>query len=397
MAQDKNTTGVAILGSTGSIGRSTLDVIARNPDRFKVVALSAHQSIDLLLQQVIQFKPQYVVVTDAAAAATFKVQLKGIADSPQLLSAENGLVEVVQLDAVDSVMAAIVGGAGLPSTLAAADAGKNVLLANKEALVMAGELLLTAAAESGARLLPIDSEHNAVLQCLANQSVSQPMLGVEHITLTASGGPFLKTPLEQLASVTPEQACAHPNWDMGRKISVDSATMMNKGLEVIEACFLFDLSPNQVKVLIHPQSLVHAMVSYCDGSVLAHLGHPDMCVPIAHALGWPERITSGVAPLSLADCANLEFYEPDAERFPCLTLALDAQRAGQAATIALNAANEIAVSAFLKSAIVYQDIYKVVATIVEQEEAIKIQTIEDVFRVDARARREAERLVTNWT
>ncbi|MDG1250298.1 MAG: 1-deoxy-D-xylulose-5-phosphate reductoisomerase [Gammaproteobacteria bacterium] len=397
MAQDKNTTGVAILGSTGSIGRSTLDVIARNPDRFKVVALSAHQSIDLLLQQVIQFKPQYVVVTDAAAAATFKVQLKDIADSPQLLSAENGLVEVVQLDAVDSVMAAIVGGAGLPSTLAAADAGKNVLLANKEALVMAGELLLTAAAESGARLLPIDSEHNAVLQCLANQSVSQPMLGVEHITLTASGGPFLKTPLEQLASVTPEQACAHPNWDMGRKISVDSATMMNKGLEVIEACFLFDLSPNQVKVLIHPQSLVHAMVSYCDGSVLAHLGHPDMCVPIAHALGWPERITSGVAPLSLADCANLEFYEPDAERFPCLTLALDAQRAGQAATIALNAANEIAVSAFLKSAIVYQDIYKVVATIVEQEEAIKIQTIEDVFRVDARARREAERLVTNWT
>lgn len=397
MAQDKNTTGVAILGSTGSIGRSTLDVIARNPDRFKVVALSAHQSIDLLLQQVIQFKPQYVVVTDAAAAATFKVQLKDIADSPQLLSAENGLVEVVQLDAVDSVMAAIVGGAGLPSTLAAADAGKNVLLANKEALVMAGELLLTAAAESGARLLPIDSEHNAVLQCLANQSVSQPMLGVEHITLTASGGPFLKTPLEQLASVTPEQACAHPNWDMGRKISVDSATMMNKGLEVIEACFLFGLSPNQVKVLIHPQSLVHAMVSYCDGSVLAHLGHPDMCVPIAHALGWPERITSGVAPLSLADCANLEFYEPDAERFPCLTLALDAQRAGQAATIALNAANEIAVSAFLKSAIVYQDIYKVVATIVEQEEAIKIQTIEDVFRVDARARREAERLVTNWT
>ena len=397
MAQDKNTTGVAILGSTGSIGRSTLDVIACNPDRFKVVALSAHQSIDLLLQQVIQFKPQYVVVTDAAAAATFKVQLKYIADSPQLLSAENGLVEVVQLDAVDSVMAAIVGGAGLPSTLAAADAGKNVLLANKEALVMAGELLLTAAAESGARLLPIDSEHNAVLQCLANQSVSQPMLGVEHITLTASGGPFLKTPLEQLASVTPEQACAHPNWDMGRKISVDSATMMNKGLEVIEACFLFDLSPNQVKVLIHPQSLVHAMVSYCDGSVLAHLGHPDMCVPIAHALGWPERITSGVAPLSLADCANLEFYEPDAERFPCLTLALDAQRAGQAATIALNAANEIAVSAFLKSAIVYQDIYKVVATIVEQEEAIKIQTIEDVFRVDARARREAERLVTNWT
>ena len=397
MAQDKNTTGVAILGSTGSIGRSTLDVIARNPDRFKVVALSAHQSIDLLLQQVIQFKPQYVVVTDAAAAATFKVQLKDIADSPQLLSAENGLVEVVQLDAVDSVMAAIVGGAGLPSTLAAADAGKNVLLANKEALVMAGELLLTAAAESGARLLPIDSEHNAVLQCLANQYVSQPMLGVEHITLTASGGPFLKTPLEQLASVTPEQACAHPNWDMGRKISVDSATMMNKGLEVIEACFLFDLSPNQVKVLIHPQSLVHAMVSYCDGSVLAHLGHPDMCVPIAHALGWPERITSGVAPLSLADCANLEFYEPDAERFPCLTLALDAQRAGQAATIALNAANEIAVSAFLKSAIVYQDIYKVVATIVEQEEAIKIQTIEDVFRVDARARREAERLVTNWT
>ena len=397
MAQDKNTTGVAILGSTGSIGRSTLDVIARNPDRFNVVALSAHQSIDLLLQQVIQFKPQYVVVTDTAAAAIFKAQLKDITHAPQLLSAETGLVEVVQLDAVDSVMAAIVGGAGLPSTLAAAHAGKNVLLANKEALVMAGELLLTAAAESGARLLPIDSEHNAVLQCLANQSVSQPMLGVEHITLTASGGPFLKTPLEQLAGVTPEQACAHPNWEMGRKISVDSATMMNKGLEVIEACFLFKLSPNQVKVLIHPQSLVHAMVSYCDGSVLAHLGHPDMCVPIAHALGWPERIASGVAALSLADCANLEFYEPDTERFPCLTLALDAQRAGQAATIALNAANEVAVAAFLQSAIVYQDIYKAVAIIVEQEEAIKIQTIEDVFRVDASARREAKRLVASWT
>ena len=261
---------------------------------------------------------------------------------------------------------------------------------------MAGELLLTAAAKSGARLLPIDSEHNAVLQCLANQSAHQPMRGVEHITLTASGGPFLKTPLEQLASVTPEQACAHPNWDMGRKISVDSATMMNKGLEVIEACFLFKLSPDQVKVLIHPQSLVHALVSYCDGSVLAHLGHPDMCVPIAHALGWPDRIVSGVASLSLADCANLEFYEPDAERFPCLTLALDAQRTGQAATIALNAANEVAVAAFLKSVIAYRDIYKVVATIVEQEKAIKIQSIEDVIRVDAEARNKAERLVASW-
>ena len=396
MAADKNITGVAILGSTGSVGRSTLAVIARNPDRFKVVALSAHQSIDLLLQQVIQFRPEYVVVTNAAAAVRFKAQLKDIANAPALLSAENGLIELVQMEAVDSVMAAIVGGAGLASTLAAADAGKNVLLANKEALVMAGELLLTAAAKSGARLLPIDSEHNAVLQCLANQSAHQPMRGVEHITLTASGGPFLKTPLEQLASVTPEQACAHPNWDMGRKISVDSATMMNKGLEVIEACFLFKLSPDQVKVLIHPQSLVHALVSYCDGSVLAHLGHPDMCVPIAHALGWPDRIVSGVASLSLADCANLEFYEPDAERFPCLTLALDAQRTGQAATIALNAANEVAVAAFLKSVIAYRDIYKVVATIVEQEKAIKIQSIEDVIRVDAEARNKAERLVASW-
>ena len=396
MAADKNKTGVAILGSTGSVGRSTLAVIARNPDRFKVVALSAHQSIDLLLQQVIQFRPEYVVVTNAAAAVRFKAQLKDIANAPALLSAENGLIELVQMEAVDSVMAAIVGGAGLASTLAAADVGKNVLLANKEALVMAGELLLTAAAKSGARLLPIDSEHNAVLQCLANQSAHQPMRGVEHITLTASGGPFLKTPLEQLASVTPEQACAHPNWDMGRKISVDSATMMNKGLEVIEACFLFKLSPDQVKVLIHPQSLVHALVSYCDGSVLAHLGHPDMCVPIAHALGWPDRIVSGVASLSLADCANLEFYEPDAERFPCLTLALDAQRTGQAATIALNAANEVAVAAFLKSVIAYRDIYKVVATIVEQEKAIKIQSIEDVIRVDAEARNKAERLVASW-
>ena len=396
MAADKNITGVAILGSTGSVGRSTLEVIARNPDRFKVVALSAHQSIDLLLQQVIQFRPEYVVVTNAAAAVRFKAQLKDIANAPALLSAENGLIELVQMEAVDSVMAAIVGGAGLASTLAAADVGKNVLLANKEALVMAGELLLTAAAKSGARLLPIDSEHNAVLQCLANQSAHQPMRGVEHITLTASGGPFLKTPLEQLASVTPEQACAHPNWDMGRKISVDSATMMNKGLEVIDACFLFKLSPDQVKVLIHPQSLVHALVSYCDGSVLAHLGHPDMCVPIAHALGWPDRIVSGVASLSLADCANLEFYEPDAERFPCLTLALDAQRTGQAATIALNAANEVAVAAFLKSVIAYRDIYKVVATIVEQEKAIKIQSIEDVIRVDAEARNKAERLVASW-
>ena len=396
MAADKNITGVAILGSTGSVGRSTLAVIARNPDRFKVVALSAHQSIDLLLQQVIQFRPEYVVVTNAAAAVRFKAQLKDIANAPALLSAENGLIELVQMEAVDSVMAAIVGGAGLASTLAAADVGKNVLLANKEALVMAGELLLTAAAKSGARLLPIDSEHNAVLQCLANQSAHQPMRGVEHITLTASGGPFLKTPLEQLASVTPEQACAHPNWDMGRKISVDSATMMNKGLEVIEACFLFKLSPDQVKVLIHPQSLVHALVSYCDGSVLAHLGHPDMCVPIAHALGWPDRIVSGVASLSLADCANLEFYEPDAERFPCLTLALDAQRTGQAATIALNAGNEVAVAAFLKSVIAYRDIYKVVATIVEQEKAIKIQSIEDVIRVDAEARNKAERLVASW-
>ena len=395
MAPQEKITGVAILGSTGSVGRSTLEVIACNPERFNVIALSAHQSIDLLLQQVIQFKPQYVVVTDAVAAAKFSLKLKNLSDSPELLSAENGLVEVVQLDVVDSVMAAIVGAAGLASTLAAAEAGKNVLLANKEALVMAGELLITAAAESGAKLLPIDSEHNAVLQCLANQSSPDLMRGVEHITLTASGGPFLKTSLQQLASVTPEQACDHPNWDMGRKISVDSATMMNKGLEVIEACFLFDLNADQVKVLIHPQSLVHALVSYCDGSVLAHLGQPDMCVPIAHALGWPQRIHSGVAALSLADCANLEFYEPDAERFPCLNLALDAQRQGQAATIALNAANEIAVAAFLKLRIAYQDIYKVVASIVEQQQAVKIVTIEDVFDVDKDARYKAECLIAS--
>ena len=339
---------VAILGSTGSIGVNTLDVIRVHPDRFNVVALTAAKQVDLLAQQCAEFKPAIAVVSDADGAARLSKLLLEKKINTQVLYGPEALVNAVTDSDCDTVMAAIVGAAGLVPALAAAKAGKRVLLANKEALVMSGDLFMHAMKEGGGELLPIDSEHNAIFQCLPEQfsKESNPRHGVEELWLTASGGPFRNTPLDQLASITPEQACAHPNWVMGRKISVDSATMMNKGLEVIEAFWLFGLPLEKIKVLIHPQSVVHSMVRYRDGSVLAQLGQPDMRTPIAYGLAWPERIDAGVAPLSLTQLASLSFAEPELARFPCLSLAFAAAKAGGTAPAVLNAANEIAVAAF---------------------------------------------------
>lgn len=378
--------GIAILGSTGSVGRNTLDVIERNQERFHVVALGANQSIDILFEQVKRFSPEYVVISDAACAKLFNERMAQLSYNPQLLVGSEGLNDVAAMKEVDCVMAAIVGAAGLLSTLSAAKAGKIVLLANKEALVMAGDLLTQTAQKNCATLLPIDSEHNAVFQCLANVASTEVMAGVQQITLTASGGPFLNTPLNELAQVTPEQACAHPNWSMGRKISVDSATMMNKGLEVIEACLLFDLDIAQVNVVIHPQSIVHAMVAYKDGSILAHMGFPDMRVPIAHAIGWPTRIDSGVKSLDITEFSGLEFYPPDLNRFPCLQLAMEVQKSGKSASVTMNAANEVAVQSFLDGRIRFSEIYEVVAHVVDASEPVEVNDVEVVMSVDQQAR-----------
>lgn len=381
-----NSVGIAILGSTGSVGRNTLDVIERNQELFHVVALGANQSIDILFEQVKRFSPEYVVISDIACAKLFKDRMAHLSYTPQLLVGSESLSDVAAMAEVDCVMAAIVGAAGLLSTLSAAKAGKVVLLANKEALVMAGDLLTQAAHENSATLLPIDSEHNAVFQCLANNASAEVMAGVQQITLTASGGPFLNTPLNELAQVTPEQACAHPNWSMGRKISVDSATMMNKGLEVIEACLLFDLDIAKVNVVIHPQSIVHAMVAYKDGSILAHMGFPDMRVPIAHAIGWPTRIDSGVKSLDITEFSGLEFYPPDLNRFPCLQLAMEVQKSGKSASVTMNAANEVAVQSFLDGKIRFSEIYNVVAHVIDASEPVEINDVEVVMSVDQQAR-----------
>ena len=331
------------------MGANTLDVVARHPERFQVVALSAHSKVDLLLGQCRRFDPAYAVVVDQQAAVALQQQLRAEHLATRVLAGAAALVEVASLPEVDTVMAAIVGAAGLPATLAAACAGKRVLLANKESLVMAGRLFIDAVRHHGATLLPIDSEHNAVLQCLpASFDGDLARAGVRRILLTASGGPFLRTPRERLARVTPEEACAHPNWPMGRKISVDSATMMNKGLEVIEACLLFNAAPSQVQVVVHPQSVIHSMVEYVDGSVLAQLGNPDMRVPIAYALGYPERIESGARRLNFFELGALNFEAPDPERFPCLRLATTALESGEGAPVVLNAANEVAVDQFLR-------------------------------------------------
>ena len=354
--------GVAVLGSTGSVGESTLDVLARHPERFRLVAIAANTNAAKLARQIRTWRPAYAALADEHAASELRALLDGAARETRVLSGPAALEELALLPEVHCVMAAIVGAAGLRSTLAAARAGKRLLLANKESLVMAGPLLIAAVNASGATLLPIDSEHNAIFQCLPPGAVSgEAPPGLRRVLLTASGGPFRDTPAEALSEVTPEAACAHPNWVMGRKISVDSATLMNKGLELIEACLLFGLTPAQVQILVHPQSIVHSMVEYADGSVLAQLGAPDMRTPIAYALGWPERIDSGVEFLDLLKAGRLDFRPPDTDKFRCLALAQAAARAGGLTPVVLNAANEVAVEAFLQGRIGFADIARLVA------------------------------------
>jgi 1-deoxy-D-xylulose-5-phosphate reductoisomerase len=402
---------VTILGSTGSIGVSTLDVIRRHPDRYCVIGLTAATKIDDLLAQCLEFKPERVALASPQAADEFR---KKIATFPELRSllvfeGEQGLCDVAAAKSshcsVHKVMAAIVGSAGLSPTLAAARTGKQILLANKEAIVMAGHLFLSTCAANGAQILPIDSEHNAVFQCLppaaALRQVGPETLrdtyGIASIVLTASGGPFRTFSVEQMEKVTPAQACAHPKWQMGRKISVDSATMMNKGLELIEAHHLFNLPAEQLDVVFHPQSVIHSLVTYCDGSVLAELGNPDMRTPIAHALAYPERIASGVAPLNLVEIAKLEFEAPDEVKFPCLRLARQALKTGGNAACVLNAANEIAVAAFLDCRIGFCDIARVNEQVLNQlSSALALETLEEVFSIDAKARDLAGKVVTQF-
>ena len=341
-------TGLCILGATGSIGCSTLDVVAQHPDRFRVVALTAHRQLDRLLSQCLRFHPDVAVVGDAGAARRLQDALDAARISTQVWHGEDGLIRAAALPQADVTMAAIVGAAGLMPTLSAVRAGKTVLLANKESLVMGGALFMGEVQRHGARLIPIDSEHNAIFQCLPRDfTPGLAEAGVRRLMLTASGGPFRRMTAADMAAVTPEAACAHPNWVMGRKISVDSATLMNKGLELIEAHWLFGLPPDRIEVVVHPQSVIHSLVEYVDGSVLAQLGHPDMRTPIGHALGWPERLTVDVPPLDLVQIGKLGFEAPDHARFPSLGLAYDALRAGGGASVVLNAANEVAVAAFL--------------------------------------------------
>lgn len=388
---------VSVLGATGSIGLSTLDVIARHPQRYEVFAISGFSRLTELQALCIRHRPRFAVVPDASAARVLQDALISAGLDTRVLSGEAGLCEIAAHPEVDAVMAAIVGAAGLRPTLAAVEAGKRVLLANKEALVMSGALFIQAVRRHGAVLLPIDSEHNAIFQCLpADYGRGLAQVGVRRILLTASGGPFRETPLEALANVTPEQACAHPNWSMGRKISVDSASMMNKGLELIEACWLFDAAPSQVEVVIHPQSVIHSLVDYVDGSVLAQLGNPDMRTPIAHALAWPERVDSGVAPLDLFRVGRLDFQEPDEGRFPCLRLARQAAEAGGSAPAMLNAANEIAVAAFLKRRIRFTEIASIIDQVLNREAALAVESLDAVVEADARARAAAQQwLVQN--
>ncbi len=378
---------LTILGSTGSIGVNTLDVVRRHPDRYQVLALCAYRQVDRLYEQCLAFRPRFAVVGDAALAAQLAERLCQAGCPTEVEYGPEALVRMASLPEVDTVMAAIVGAAGLPSTLAAARAGKRVLLANKEALVMAGPVFMRAVCESGAVLLPVDSEHNAIFQSLPlDYAGNMARSGVSRILLTASGGPFRKTPVAELAHVTPEQACAHPNWVMGRKISVDSASMMNKGLEVIEAHWLFNVPAEKIEVVIHPQSVIHSLVQYVDGSVLAELGNPDMRTPIAQALAYPERIAAGVEPLDLFEVATLHFERPDCERFPCLALAYRALREGGSASATLNAANEVAVAAFLEGKIRFTAIPEVIAGTMDAAPVTALETLQDVLEADRQAR-----------
>jgi 1-deoxy-D-xylulose-5-phosphate reductoisomerase len=382
---------ITVLGATGSIGLSTLDVVARHPERFRLYALSAHSRIDALLELALKHRPQCVAVSDEAAAERLRGQFGQHGAAIEVHSGAGALDAIASAPEVDLVMAAIVGAAGLRSAIAAARAGKCILLANKEALVMAGDVFLRACREGGATVLPIDSEHNAVFQCLP---VAGGRGGVRRILLTASGGPFRQASLEAIESATPAQAVAHPRWSMGRKISVDSATMMNKGLELIEAHYLFDVASSSIEVVVHPQSIVHSLVEYVDGSVLAQLGNPDMRTPIAHALGYPDRIESGVTPLDLAAAGKLEFEPPDLVRFPCLRLAREALESAGGAPCVLNASNEISVEAFLEGRIGFGDIARINEAALERlggERAA--QDVNEVIDLDGRARRAAQQVM----
>ena len=387
------TQSLTILGSTGSIGTSTIDVIARHPERFRIFALSGHSQTAKLAEQCLAFRPQYAVTANEAQAAELRTHLAAAGCQTEVLHGEQALCDIAAAPETDGVMAAIVGAAGLPPTLAAARAGKTLYLANKETLVVSGSLFMQTAAQSGARILPVDSEHNAIYQVLPPEKGYLKHNGVQSIILTASGGPFLHTDLADFPAITPEQAVKHPNWQMGRKISVDSATMMNKGLELIEAHWLFNCPPDKLETVIHPQSVVHSMVRYADGSVLAQMGTPDMRTPIAYCLGLPERIASGVPPLDFAALSALTFETPDYRRFPCLELAYQAMQAGDGVPCVLNAANEIAVAAFLANRIRFTDIAHTVRHCLEQDFSGSHHSLEGLLDLDAAARRAAEAFV----
>ena len=385
---------ITILGSTGSIGVNTLDVISRHQDKFNVKALTANTNLDVFVTQCLQYKPEYAVMADEESASKLEEKLKKKSPDTSVLAGIDGLVKVAELNTVDYVMAAIVGAAGLLPTLAAAKAGKRVLLANKEALVMSGKLFMNTIAESDAELIPIDSEHNAIFQCIANTS-NQGSNTIRSIMLTASGGPFLNTPINELPLKTPEQACKHPKWKMGRKISVDSATMMNKGLEVIEASWLFNIEPDLIDIVIHPQSIIHSLVEHKDGSVLAQLGNPDMRIPISFGLAWPERIETDVQRLDLFDIAQFDFRKPENDRFPCLKLARKAIKQGGTSSAILNAANEVAVNEFLNKKIMFTDIPKVIESVMNDVTHNNADSLDTILGDDSLARKRAIETIRN--
>jgi len=389
--------GITVLGSTGSIGESTLNVLSRHPDRYHAVALSAHCNFKRLAEQCSQHQARYAVISDTSKAPALQSALNDLGCKSEVLAGKQALSDVVAMDETEAVMAAIVGAAGLESSLHAVQAGKRLLLANKESMVIAGELFRKAAAEHAATIIPVDSEHNALFQALPEDfDAGLENVGVERLILTASGGPFLHRDQDSLRNITPDEACNHPNWDMGRKISVDSATLMNKGLEVIEARWLFNARPGQIEVVIHPQSIVHSMVAYRDGSVLAQMGMPDMRTPIAYALAWPERIEAGVKRLNLTDIHRLEFYPPDLDSFPGLGLAFQVLEAGGNAAVIFNAANEIAVEAFLQERIGFLQIPSVVSAALDSCEAGKIDTLDEVLEFDRIARDATSKIIHKY-
>ena len=385
---------ITILGSTGSIGVNTLDIISNHEDKFNVKALTANKNMDVLAEQCFKFQPEFAVMADEASASELEKKIKKKAPDVSVLAGVDCLVKVAELNEVDYVMAAIVGAAGLLPTLAAAKAGKRILLANKEALVMSGKLFMDTIARSNAELIPIDSEHNAIFQCIADAK-NQGGDTIRSIMLTASGGPFLNTPIEELFSKTPEQACKHPKWKMGRKISVDSATMMNKGLEVIEASWLFNIRPDLVDIIIHPQSIIHSLVEYKDGSVLAQLGNPDMRVPISFGLAWPNRIETDVKRLNLFDIAQFDFKKPENDRFPCLKLAREAIKQGGTSSAILNAANEVAVGEFLNKKLKFTDIAKVVESVMSDVTKNNAESLKTILNDDELARKRAIEIIRN--